>query len=592
MCYVLGGVSFDRPFRSSNSAVPELAPLAKQPVISRWFARKRTLRTIAYVAGLTALLGACNGPDPAPEQTDVATPVLSVTPSATSPGGASAGSGPTGDATSARQVNTLTASPTPAPADAPKTQDEPTATAPETRAVPTDRPRVYAKTRNVWIRGTPTYDTQWVGFLWWGDSVPLRSTEPVTGPGCETWYAVEPRGYVCVDGKRATLDPSDPLVRGTLPYAHNPDVPNPHLHYGETTGAYRYVNLPTEKTQRAREWDYRFRQEWIRKAVTTGERADELLGVDLTPATQTNLVLPELPGTLQMAHRELIPRSTVAWNSEVLHEGRSFVLTDDLAWVAKDRIKPYAPVDYAGIHLSESMQLPLALFRKRDAVAYRLDETRGFVATDKTYPRLGHTKLTGEKRTVDKRTYYQTAALDWVQEGEAVIPKPRETTPWGAKVNETDTTGKTPMGRATWVEVSILGGWLLAYEGTKPVFVTLMSPGKGGPPHGKTPTLETASTPTGFFKITGKFVTSTMIAPNDLVHSAVPWAQNFSGPYAIHGAYWHNDWGEPRSGGCVNLSPQDAKWMFEFSEPKVPVGWHGVRWLPGKEGSTSLILTE
>jgi hypothetical protein len=463
-----------------------------------------------------------------------------------------------------------------------------------TRAVPTDVPRVYAKTRNVWIRGTPTYDTQWIGFLWWGDSVPLKSTEPVTGPGCETWYAVEPRGYVCVDGKRATLDPTDPVVSGTWQYAHDADDPNPHRFYGETTGAYRYVRLPTEKTQRAKEWDFRFRQEWIAKAIATGERAEALLGVDLTPATETSLALPELPGTLQMAHRELIPRSTVAWSAEVLHEGRSFLLTDDLSWVSKDRVKPYSEVEYQGIHLTNTTQLPLAMFRRRDVTAYRWDEAaERFVPLEKTYRRLSWTKLTGETRVVERtRVFHQTEHLDWVEEGDAVVPKPRAQTPWGATVGGEDTTDAAPRGRGTWIEVSILGGWLLAYEGTKPVFVTLMSPGKGGPPRGKIPLLETASSPTGRFKITGKFVTSTMIAPNKLVHSAVPWAQNFSGPYAIHGAYWHNDWGEPKSGGCINLSPKDAKWMYDFTEPAAPRGWHGVRWLPGKEGSTTLIITE
>lgn len=464
------------------------------------------------------------------------------------------------------------------------------------RTVPTDVPRVYAKSRNVWIRGTPTYDTQWVGFLWWGDSVPLKSTEPVTGPGCETWYAVEPRGFVCVDGKRATLDADDPIVRGVWPYAHDPDDPTPHPRYGETTGAYRYLRLPTEKAQRAKEWDFRFRREWIAKALATGERAEELLGVDLTPAEQTSLSLPELPSTLQMAHRELIPRSTVAWSAEVLHEGRSFLLTDDLSWVPKDRVKPYDEVEYEGIHLTASIKLPLALFRKRDVVAHRWEAAEGedgkFVALDKKYPRLGWVKLTGEQRVVNKRKFHQTEHLDWVEEGDAVVPKLRDKTPWGAPVYGEDTTNAAPRGRGTWIEVSILGGWFVAYEGTKPVFVTLMSPGRGGPPHGKLPPLETSSTPTGTFKITGKFVTSTMIAPNDLVHSAVPWAQNFSGPYAIHGAYWHDDWGQPKSGGCVNLSPKDAKWVFDFTEPAVPPGWHGVRWLPGKEGSTSLILTE
>src|SRR5690606_11842663 len=83
-----------------------------------------------------------------------------------------------------------------------------------TRRLPVGEPRVYAKTRNVWIRGKPTNQTQWIGFLWWGDSLPLREPDPIAGPGCATFYAVEPRGYVCVDGKRATLDPDDPVVKG------------------------------------------------------------------------------------------------------------------------------------------------------------------------------------------------------------------------------------------------------------------------------------------------------------------------------------------------------------------------------------------
>src|SRR5690606_12010553 len=67
-----------------------------------------------------------------------------------------------------------------------------------------DVPRVYAKSRNVWVRGRPTSKTLWIGFLWFGSSVPLKSTEPVAGYGCKTWYAIEPKGYVCVDGERAT----------------------------------------------------------------------------------------------------------------------------------------------------------------------------------------------------------------------------------------------------------------------------------------------------------------------------------------------------------------------------------------------------
>ena len=52
---------------------------------------------------------------------------------------------------------------------------------------------------------------------------------------------------------------------------------------------------------------------------------------------------------------------------------------------------------------------------------------------------------------------------------------------------------------------------------------------------------------------------------------------NFHGPHALHAAYWHDAWGELKSGGCVNLSPIDAKRIFEWTEPALPPGWHGQR---------------
>jgi hypothetical protein len=80
------------------------------------------------------------------------------------------------------------------------------------------------------------------------------------------------------------------------------------------------------------------------------------------------------------------------------------------------------------------------------------------------------------------------------------------------------------------------------------------------------------------------------VAPGELVHSDVPFAQNIVGPYALHGAYWHDNWGNPQSGGCINLAPIDAKWLFDFTEPAVPEGWHAVRWLPWQGAATIVIL--
>jgi lipoprotein-anchoring transpeptidase ErfK/SrfK len=53
---------------------------------------------------------------------------------------------------------------------------------------------------------------------------------------------------------------------------------------------------------------------------------------------------------------------------------------------------------------------------------------------------------------------------------------------------------------------------------------------------------------------------------------AVGWVSLFvSSGVAIHSTYWHNNYGEPSSRGCVNASPEDAKWIFRWSQPHVPI---------------------
>src|SRR5262249_11938645 len=56
----------------------------------------------------------------------------------------------------------------------------------------------------------------------------------------------------------------------------------------------------------------------------------------------------------------------------------------------------------------------------------------------------------------------------------------------------------------------------------------------------------------------------------------VPWIMYFSGSYALHGAFWHSNFGHTKSHGCVNLSPVDAHRLFGWTEPRLPEGWHGV----------------
>ncbi len=51
----------------------------------------------------------------------------------------------------------------------------------------------------------------------------------------------------------------------------------------------------------------------------------------------------------------------------------------------------------------------------------------------------------------------------------------------------------------------------------------------------------------------------------------VPFAMYYSGSYAIHGAYWHNDFGIPISNGCINVPLAEAEWLYSWADVGTPV---------------------
>jgi lipoprotein-anchoring transpeptidase ErfK/SrfK len=71
----------------------------------------------------------------------------------------------------------------------------------------------------------------------------------------------------------------------------------------------------------------------------------------------------------------------------------------------------------------------------------------------------------------------------------------------------------------------------------------------------------------------------------------VPWVSYFSGNgAALHGTYWHNDYGTPKSAGCLNLRPEHSKWLFRWTLPEVPYvpGYITVEW----PGGTKVIIQD
>lgn len=106
---------------------------------------------------------------------------------------------------------------------------------------------------------------------------------------------------------------------------------------------------------------------------------------------------------------------------------------------------------------------------------------------------------------------------------------------------------------------------LSCYEGNTEVFFCRVSTGYG----------ERFSTPTGDQALSWK-IFSIHMAANTSSDSgydtmAVPWPLffNTNAGAAIHGTFWHNDFGTRRSHGCVNVTPEDAKWIFRWSTPSI-----------------------
>ncbi len=110
------------------------------------------------------------------------------------------------------------------------------------------------------------------------------------------------------------------------------------------------------------------------------------------------------------------------------------------------------------------------------------------------------------------------------------------------------------------------------FEGDTEVYYCRVSTGAKYDMYGNP--VEKWSTPLGSYVISRKFISLQMSggttgAPYDL--PGIGWVSIFAtGGVAIHATVWHNDFGTPKSHGCVNTLPDDARWIFRWSLPQTP----------------------
>lgn len=412
-----------------------------------------------------------------------------------------------------------------------------------------------------WVYAEPRWSSRKLGYLRSG-AVVQRRDKPAGRSSCAGgWYAIEPHGYVCV-GKTATLDVFDPIVEASarrprldgLPYTYVMSrYPTPPL----------YARLPTRAEQSDSEPGL---AKLLREAAAREGQADFVAppAPEATPnALLYGQALPALAGVRRDPDALVIgkakQRSGFALLSTFDHEGRQFGLTTELALIPMDRTRVVQESSFVGLRLDDEVTLPVAFVMRRHAMGYAATEGAGLgAATPLTYRQA--IPITGETRRVGGGAYYVARDGSLVRQDQVVVVEKYKKAP--AWTNR------------KWIDVSILRQSIVAYEGTRPVYVSLVSTGADGLGDPK----ETHSTIQGAFLIHTKHVSATMDADADEGDEFdlrdVPFVQYFTEGYALHAAYWHDDFGRPRSHGCINLAPKDAAWLFGWTDPQVPEGWH------------------
>ncbi|MBX3183799.1 MAG: L,D-transpeptidase [Polyangiaceae bacterium] len=407
-----------------------------------------------------------------------------------------------------------------------------------------------------------------------GYGVPLRSEERRPGqPGCRRGYfAVAPYGWVC-DDQTTTRDPEHPVVRAVTETHSVPDDAIYPYEYAFSIGAPMYDRIPTEEQHRRVMMRYRERPlklgDWARGFEDLVEEAP-ITENGPAPTFVTEGAQSPLGGGGLL--RKSLPHGSMVSYGRAFHAaGRVWLVTPELALVPADRVRRYRPSAFRGVRLEgpSAPKLPLGWARLTPRPLHRLEEG-GLVPTGEVAEPGAPLELDTEERRHAGHRYLRTRRGDWVRRDHFRVAK----------------LVKAPasVGDGTWVYLSLLENTLVAYRGEEPVYATVHAPGRGGAHHGKG-SVKNYTTPLGAFPVNWKERWGTMSpdpgAPTSFWISDVMWTQYFKQPYALHGAYWHERFGEKMSAGCPNLSPLDARWLFEFTEPPLPPGWQAIAPLPG-----------
>lgn len=437
--------------------------------------------------------------------------------------------------------------------------------------------KIYSLSIQTYVRAVPSLRGRVLGYLRVGESA-VRSAEPVGTDGCKDgWYAVKPEGFVC-NGDNATLDPNARMLAYARGAARGQPLPFVYAAVRPQVPFY-YARLPKLEDMR------RIEGSDVAQSIATAKASpDPNLGLLGDPMTAPQALLdgervPRPPGTeprfrFKLHTGRAEPKTRLAFQTWFEAEGRRFGITSQLDLVALDRVRIIKPSTFHGVELGDGEELPVAFVRGVSATGYK------FADDDKVGEtvRLEHgaaLRLTGKDRKRGGSRLLESSDGTWVADTALIVIEPRPQPPTFVDGDD-----------IRWVDIHIRNQSLIAYKGKKPVYVTLVSTGTGNMGDPET----THATPRGLFSIFSKHVSTRMSGDEiggEYLIDDVPYVQYFHKSYALHGAFWHDDFGHVHSHGCVNLAPIDAAWLFEFTTPEVPADWHGAF---VKAGGTAVLI--
>jgi hypothetical protein len=452
--------------------------------------------------------------------------------------------------------------------------------------IPEGAPRLASIAMLTDVHAKPNPASTKVGYLRAGAVVEMEAGEQGKS-GCPGgWRKIKPYGFVCI-GPEATLDLDHPIVRAST---RRPDITQklPYMYGIATRGGPVYAKIPSAAELKDHEphlqthlakwakdkesgatYGLDVWQKWKSEPLPLALDAwhEKTTDTDIPSFLRDGGLVPNLSGKVKgdkaVKIDDFSHHNGVAFVETFLHEGRRYNVSTDLRVLPADRFRPIRGSEFHGYIIGEDIDFPFALVRKKGAKRYQFNAAKKKLVTAGDLEWRSAVALTGKQKFFDGKLYYETKQGDFIDDRSAGRVDPAKKMPaWGKNGEK-------------WIDVNITKQVLVAYEGTKPVYTTLVSSGEAGLGDPET----SKSTKRGIFRIHTKYLSITMDSKatgEEFELRDVPYVQYFENGYAVHASYWHDVFGQPKSHGCVNLAPEDARRLFFWSEPQIPPGWHGV----------------